>query len=56
MAAHDPSLPECKRLVRVANLIEENLKNNLDTETEKLCWFGDDDTVVRELEKHSTFG
>jgi hypothetical protein len=54
LATHDPRLPECKRLVRIAGLIEENLKANLDEETAKLCWFGDDgDTVVRELEKHS---
>jgi hypothetical protein len=53
-ATHNPNSPECKRLVRIAGLIEENLKINLDEETAKLCWFGDDgDTVVRELEKHS---
>jgi len=53
-ATHSPNSPECKRLVRIAGLIEENLKINLDEETAKLCWFGDDgDTVVRELEKHS---
>ena len=54
IATHDPHLPQNKRLVRIAGLIEENLKANLDEETAKLCWFGDDgDTVVRELEKHS---
>ena len=54
LATNDPHLPEYKRLVRIAGLIEENLKVNLDEETAKLCWFGDDgDTVVRELEKHS---
>jgi hypothetical protein len=53
-ATHSPASPECKRLVRIAGLIEENLKTNLDDETAKLCWFGDDgDTIVRELEKHS---
>jgi hypothetical protein len=57
MATHDHSSPECKRLLRIAGLIEQNLKVNLDAETAKLCWFGDDDdTVVRELEKHSNFG
>jgi hypothetical protein len=54
LATHDARLPEYKRLIRIAALIEENLKINLDPETAKLCWFGDDnDTVVRELEKHS---
>ena len=54
MATHDPNSPECKRLARLAALIEENLKANLDEETAKLCWFGDEgDTIVRELEKHS---
>jgi hypothetical protein len=53
-ATHDSRSPECKRLLRVAGLIEQSLKNNLDAETAKLCWFGDnDDTVVRELERHS---
>ena len=55
MATHNSSSPECKRLLRIAGLIEQNLKVNLDTETAKLCWFGDDDTVVRELEKHIHF-
>jgi hypothetical protein len=54
LATHDPRLQEYKRLVRIAGLIEENLKASLDAETAKLCWLGDDsDTVVRELEKHS---
>jgi len=54
LATHDPRLPEYKRLVRVAAQIEENLRANLDAESARLCWFGDDgDTVVRELEKHS---
>jgi hypothetical protein len=54
MATHNSSSPEFKRLLRVAGLIEQNLKSNLDAETAKLCWFGDEgDTVVRELEKHS---
>ncbi len=53
LATHDAHLPEYKRLVRIAGLIEENLGASLDAETTKLCWFGDDDTVVRELEKHS---
>src|SRR5208282_4445399 len=55
MATHNSSSPEFRRLLRVAGLIEQNLKNNLDAETAKLCWFGDDDTVVRELEKHINF-
>jgi hypothetical protein len=55
MATHKPSSPECKRLVRIAGLIEASLNSNLDPETAKLCWFGDDDTVVRELEKHIHF-
>src|SRR5271165_1738771 len=54
MATHAPNSPECKRLVRIAALIEENLKAHLEDETAKLCWFGDEgDTIVRELEKHS---
>jgi hypothetical protein len=54
LATHDPHSPESKQLVRIAALIEENLKANLDEETAKLCWFGDgDDTIVRELERHS---
>ena len=56
MAANNPNSPECKRLGRIAGLIEENLKSNLDAETAKLCWFGDDDTVVREPEKYSGVG
>jgi len=53
LATHDPKGGDYKRLVRIAALIEENLKANLDEETAKLCWFGNDDIVVRELEKHS---
>ena len=54
LATHDPRSAESKRLIRIAALIEENLKANLDPETAKLCWFGDEgDTIVRELEKHS---
>jgi hypothetical protein len=54
LATHNPTSAQTTRLVRIAALIEENLKINLDPETAKLCWFGDDgDTVVRELEKHS---
>jgi hypothetical protein len=54
LVMHDPASAESKRLVRIAALIEEILKINLDPETARLCWFGDDsDTVVRELEKHS---
>jgi hypothetical protein len=57
MATHNQSSPECRRLFRVAGLIEQNLKVNLDEETAKLCWFGDEgDTVVRELEKHHFSG
>lgn len=55
-ATRDPSAPEFKRLAHIAGLIEESLKYHLDEETAKLCWFGDDDTMVRELEKHSHFG
>jgi hypothetical protein len=36
MATHKASSPECKRLMRIAGLIEANLKNNLDEETSKL--------------------
>jgi hypothetical protein len=43
MATRDSSSPECTRLLRIAGLIEQSLKNNLDTETARLCWFGDDD-------------
>lgn len=54
IATHNPSSSECKRLVRIAGLIEENLKTNLEAETAKLCWLGNDgDTFIRELEKHS---
>jgi hypothetical protein len=54
LATRGATAPESKRLARLAALIEENLKANLDPETAKLCWFGDDgDTIVRELEKHS---
>lgn len=54
MATHNSSSAEFKRLLRIAGIIEQNLKNNLDAETAKLCWFGDEgDTVVRELEQHS---
>ena len=54
LATHEPHSPESKELVRIAALIEENLKANLDEETAKLCWFGDEgDTIVRELERHS---
>jgi hypothetical protein len=42
MATHNQSSPECRRLFRVAGLIEQNLKVNLDAETAKLCWFGDE--------------
>ncbi len=55
MATHNRSSPECKRLLRIAGLIEQNLKTNLDAETAKLCWFGDDDSIVRELEGRSHF-
>ncbi len=41
-STHEPRLAEYKRLVRIAALIEENLKANLDDETAKLCWFGDE--------------
>lgn len=52
MATHNRNSTECKQLFRVAGLIEQSLKNNLDAETAKLCWFADEgDTIVRELEK-----
>jgi hypothetical protein len=53
MATHNSSSPECKRLLRVAALIEQNLKNNLDAETSKLCWLsdeGDSSTLVGPFE------
>jgi hypothetical protein len=54
LATRDANSPESKQLVRIAALIEENLKANLDEETAKLCWFGDaGDSIVRELERHS---
>jgi hypothetical protein len=54
LAVRNPVSAESKRLVRIGGLIEESLKTNLDAETATLCWFGDDnDTVIRELEKHS---
>lgn len=54
LAMNNSASAESKRLVRIAGLIEESLKANLDAETANLCWFGDDgDTVIRELEKHS---
>jgi hypothetical protein len=54
MATHKPSSPECKRLLRVAGLIEEKLKTNLNQETAKRCWFGENgDSAVTELKKHS---
>ena len=56
MATRNPGSPECKRLIRIAGLIEENLRSNLDEETAKFCWLGNDGTVVRNLEKHSSFG
>ena len=52
IATHNQSSPECKRLLRIAELIEKSLKNNRDTETAKLCWIGDD-AVVRELERYA---
>jgi hypothetical protein len=47
MATHKASSPERKRLVRIAGLIEANLKNNLDEETSKLCWVADFSSSVR---------
>jgi hypothetical protein len=47
MATHNSSSPEFKRLLRIAGIIEQNLKNNLDAETAKLCWFGDERAIGR---------
>jgi hypothetical protein len=55
-ATRDPSTPEHKRLTHIAGLIEESLKHHLDEETAKLCWFGNDDTMVMELERLSNAG
>ncbi len=57
MATHKESSAESKRLVRVAGLIEEKLKTNLDQETAKLCWFGDEGDYSlsgRAVRAHST--
>ena len=53
LATHTKGSPECKRLVRIAGLIEANLKNNLDEKTAKLCWFGAEADSVGESQKHS---
>ena len=54
LATHAKNSPECRRLLRIAGLIEANLKSNLDEATAKLCWFGAEaDTVARESQKHS---
>lgn len=55
-AIRDSSTPEHKRLSHIGGLVEESLKHYLDEETAKLCWLGDDDTIVLELKKHSNFG
>src|SRR5580692_5753138 len=55
-ATRDPSTPEYKRLTHIAGLIKASLKHHLDEETAKLCWFGNDDAMVMELEKHSHVG
>jgi hypothetical protein len=55
-AIPDSSTPGHKRLSHIGGLIEASLKHYLDEETAKLCWLGDDDTMVLELEKHGNFG
>ncbi len=55
-AMREAGSPEHKRLTHIGDLVEESLKHHLEEETAKLCWFGDDDTVVLELEKHGSFG
>jgi hypothetical protein len=55
-AIRDASTAEHKRLSHIGGLVEESLKHYLDEETAKLCWFGDDDTIVSELKKHGNFG
>ncbi|MGO9946229.1 MAG: hypothetical protein ACLPWG_05200 [Steroidobacteraceae bacterium] len=55
-AVQESSTPEHKRLSHIGGLVEESLKHYLDEETAKLCWFGDDNTIVLELEKHGNFG
>jgi hypothetical protein len=55
-ATRDPSTPEYKRLTHIAALVKESLKHHLDEETAKLCWFGNDDAIAEELEKHSNVG
>jgi hypothetical protein len=55
-AIRERSTPEHKRLSHIGGLVEESLKHYLDGETANLCWLGDDDTIVLELEKHGNFG
>lgn len=55
-AIRERSAPEHKRLSHIGGLVEESLKHYLDEETANLCWLGDDDTIVLELEKHGNFG
>jgi hypothetical protein len=55
-ATRDPGTPEYTRLTHIAGLVEESLKHHLDEETAKLCWFGNDEAIAVELEKHGTFG
>jgi hypothetical protein len=56
IAIQESGTPEFKRLTHIGGLVEESLKHYLDEETAKLCWFGNEDTVVLELEKHGSFG
>jgi hypothetical protein len=56
IAIQESGTPEFKRLTHIGGLVEESLKHYLDEATAKLCWFGNEDTVVLELEKHGSFG
>jgi hypothetical protein len=56
MTSHGYESPECKRLIYLAGLIEENLGKYLDKETAEICWFGDRLPLIREMEKHGQFG
>jgi hypothetical protein len=56
MKSHGYESPECKRLIHIAGIIEENLGKYLDKETAEICWFGDRLPLIREMEKHGQFG
>ena len=54
LATHNPSSVEYKRLARIAGLIGRKPQSKSRRRIRRFRWFGDDDdTVVRELEKHS---